>query len=104
MKLKCNCGNIIFDGTDSLPHKGHILADKDLFPILDKLDRLLEKVSKHGRVTDRDYIDVRSNFLGRTIYQCPDCGRIHIWDATIKGAFSFQPEDADVNKRLLEGR
>lgn len=71
MKLKCNCRNTICDGTDSLPHKGHILADKDLFPLFDALDRLLDKVSERGRVTDKDYMDVRGNFPNRTIYTMP---------------------------------
>ena len=105
MKLKCNCGNTIYDGTDSLPHKGHILADQDLFPTFDRLDRLVEKVSERGTVTDEDYVDVRrSHPPTRQIYQCHNCGRILIWDKSIEGAFSFKPEDADVNKGLMQGR
>ena len=105
MKLKCNCGNTIYDGTDSLPHKGYILADEDLFPTFDKLDRLLDRVGNRGCVSDEDYMDARrSHPKTRQIYQCPDCGRIFIWDKTVEGAFSFKPEDGDVNKHLLEGR
>ncbi len=96
---------MIYDGTDSLPHKGYILADQDLIPTFDKLDRLLDKVGIRGRVSSADYMDARySHPHTRQIYQCSGCGRILIWDKKIGGAFSFKPEDADVNKRLLEGQ
>ena len=105
MKLKCNCGNVISDGTDALPYKGYILADEDLFPTFDRLDQLLTTVGDRGHVVDEDFTDARrSHPPTRQIYQCSDCGRILIWDSAISGAFSFRPEDDDVNKRLLEGR
>jgi len=105
MKLKCNCGRTISDGTDALPYKAQILADEDLFPTFDRLDQLLDRVAKRGRVTEGDYMDVRrSHPPTRHIYQCRDCGRVLVWDRTIKGAFSFKPEDTDVTKNLMEGR
>ncbi|MFT5467246.1 MAG: hypothetical protein ACI8UO_002350 [Verrucomicrobiales bacterium] len=105
MQLRCPCGNCIHDGTDCLPYKGYIIPDEDHFPILDGYDALLERVAERGAVEDGDYMDVRRNSAPlRQIYQCSNCGRIFIWDENIEGAFSFKPEDDDINKRLLMSR
>lgn len=104
MKFGCPCGNAIHDGTDFLPHKGHVIPDEDFFSILDNLDALLDRVASRGKVEEADYMAVRqrcSTF--RKIYQCTHCARVFLWDKEIEGAYSFRPEDDDVRSDLLRG-
>jgi DNA-directed RNA polymerase subunit RPC12/RpoP len=105
MQLACTCGNRIHDGTDGLSYKGYVVPDEEYFPMLDGYDVLLDRVANRGSVDEEDYMDIRRNCSARRqIYQCSKCGRIFIWDSDIQGAFSFKPEDDDINCSLLAGR
>ncbi|ETA52166.1 hypothetical protein P279_10105 [Rhodobacteraceae bacterium PD-2] len=42
MKIRCACGATIHDGADALPNKAHVVADRDLFPYLERVDAAIE--------------------------------------------------------------
>lgn len=102
MKLKCPCGKVIHDGTDGLSYKGHIVPDEELFPNFDQCELLLDRVAEKGCVGETDFMDLRKIWAGwRAIYQCPECGRIFVWDRDLQKTFIFAPEEKDINKALL---
>ena len=43
MKIKCQCGAVIVDQTDYLPHKAYIIPDQEWFGILDAIDEAIER-------------------------------------------------------------
>lgn len=105
MKLTCSCGNTVYDGTDSLPHKGHIVPDEDLFSNFDSCDSILDRVAAKGCVDESDYMDLRSLWSSaRPIYQCRECGRVLIWEKSVQGVFSFTPDDQGNPNDLLRSR
>ena len=83
--MRCLCGSIISDNTDFISYKAWYLADQDW-------DDFLESEVPTG---GHDW------GLARTMYQCPDCGRL--WLQGVNGRnLSFFPEAADEEiKRAL---
>lgn len=43
MKFLCECGHPIYDQTDYLPYKAHVISDQDWFNFLDTIDDAIEK-------------------------------------------------------------
>lgn len=101
--IKCKCGNILYDKTDHISYKGHVISDKEYFGIFDLADALIE-----SNDSDRDKLAMSFRInIGcgdcyiklKDIFQCPACGRILLEDN--QGKFcSFFPEDSD-DKQLL---
>ena len=100
-KIACVCGELIPDVGDGQSFKGYILSDKELFPLYDLADEMIE--SDHP---DREELCMtfRSEFgTGyirlKRVYQCFECGRILIENED--GEFSvFAPEGHDDTKVL----
>ena len=75
MHFLCRCGYDIHDTSDNLSYKGTIIADQDI----DTLWSIIEKLEQpHDNKID--VFEQVSDLLRKTIYQCPECGRVYIED------------------------
>lgn len=100
-KILCGCGNIIPDVGDGQSTKGYILSDKNLFPLYDLADKLIESPDP-----DREKLcmtfrkEVGAGYIRlKRVYQCFECGRLHIENDN--GGFTvFAPEKHDNTKVL----
>lgn len=92
-KIVCSCGNVIPDIRDGQSAKGYILSDKELLPLYDLADEMIES-------THPDRVELCMTFrkevgaghiLLKPVYQCFECGRLLIDDGN--GGFAvFAPE------------
>jgi len=83
MKIECVCGSFIYDGTDDLPHKAHIVPDQRWNSLFDKIDDLIEKRCNTATQRNAACTKIRA-LLGeatRQAWQCSACGRLYIDDA-----------------------
>ncbi|MCH5203383.1 MAG: hypothetical protein J1F03_01485 [Oscillospiraceae bacterium] len=95
------CGEILHDNTDYISYKGHILSDKQFFPLLDLADELIEDDSSDREALSmrfRRNIDEYIRF--RCVYQCYNCGRLLV-EGENGEFFFFAPEGHD-NKSLFD--
>ena len=81
MKLRCECGGLIHDTTDGLPNKAELLADQDLFDLVEELEKAPSSSAR-----------ALSAFT-RSIYQCEGCGRLLVPD-TEGRVHAFRPDEA----------
>jgi hypothetical protein len=118
MKIRCDCGHVISDSTDSLPYKCDLLPDDGYWdnihqPILDSvLDyaRCVAAGDREGWLSrnfaenyprdskDESILsDLISAVMSRvpTAYQCTECGNILIPKRDGSGYLGFQPLDDD---------
>lgn len=98
MKFDCTCGASIIDGSDDLPHKAHLIPDQDWFATFDAIDAEVIAPFAAGRMTkDTASHLVRAIALrsARLMYQCRECGRLHVDDHR-KQLQSFVPENDEV--------
>lgn len=99
-RIKCKCGEILLDNTDTISYKGRILSDKQFFPLLDLADEMIESES-----ADREALAMRfrRNICGyirfRDVYQCYECGRLIVQGENGE-FFFFMPEEHDQTKLL----
>ncbi|MDY4413401.1 MAG: hypothetical protein SPE43_03360 [Ruminococcus sp.] len=103
MWIRCKCGNIIHDNTDSIPYKGHIISDKEYFKMLELADELIESPVKNREalvMTFRNNIGAKSYIRIKSIFQCTCCGRLLLEDENNQ-YFSFTP-DGNEKKDLLD--
>lgn len=75
MKIGCKCGAVIPDQTDFLSFKAHLIADRDW-------DDFADASEPHSTI---------DSSLVRICYQCPQCGRLYVEDAS-RNLYSFAPE------------
>ncbi|MBK8804005.1 MAG: hypothetical protein IPN71_18510 [Fibrobacteres bacterium] len=59
MKIECECGKLITDGTDFLRYKGYILADQDHDHFYDAIDEAIEKSGPSAADKENACMDVR---------------------------------------------
>ncbi len=92
MKFTCVCGYIISDNTTNHYCKAHLIADQDIDYLYSDLHNLIEEAFKLGQLNSNT--DDTKNRLSRLqsqkvrlisgyrriMYQCPNCGRLHIND------------------------
>lgn len=80
MKISCSCSNLIIDGTDALPDKGHVIPDRVWFDVFDALDSVITGVADGtvGLNTARSQARAAISRRSRLAYQCGSCGRIHL--------------------------
>ena len=118
MRIRCDCGHVISDTTDSLRYKCDILPDDGYWdnihqPIVEgvlafvaaaKAGNRNEWIAQHfddGYPRDLDDESVISDFIGArisrapTAYQCTECGMILIPSTTNDGYAGFSPVDDD---------
>jgi hypothetical protein len=82
MKITCDCGALIVDQTDTIPHKGHLIPDQEWFPVFDGIDAVIDDLSARRLDAAAACMKVRT-ILGaaaRQIYQCKNCGRLFVDD------------------------
>ncbi len=123
-KLGCKCGHVIRDQTDSLSYKAGFIPDKAFYPLYEEVYRniglFIESIKNNTRdewieafftsdyallnLTDEQIVnDIfdRSYFeTYRTMYQCENCGRIHIQEQRTNYFFSFLPDSAEARNVL----
>jgi len=94
MKIKCTCGEIIFDQTDYLPYKSYIIGDKDYFDFHDKIDEAIQ-----SKEEDREKLsmDVRRAEKSRLAWECNTCGRLYLNDAD-GNLIEYRPENGKANR------
>lgn len=79
MKIECECGTVIVDQTDGLPHKGHVFGDKDWFDFWDKIDAAIENppLAENKQET---VMRIRQSDMSRLVWECHQCGRLYLED------------------------
>jgi hypothetical protein len=83
MKIGCHCGAVIFDQTDDLAHKGHLIPDQNWFETYDAMDAEVIDRLAAGEISKEDaYMQARRviSRFARTVYECRECGRLYIDD------------------------
>lgn len=101
MWIRCKCGNIINDITDSIPYKGHIVSDKEYFKMLDLADEMIESPVKDREALAMTFRTNMGSYIKiKSMFQCNLCGRILIEDENNQYC-SFIPDEHD-NKELLD--
>lgn len=99
--IKCICGEILHDVADDISYKGHILSDKQFFPLLDLADEMIE-----DSAPDREAIAMRfRQNIGkyirfRCVYQCCNCGRLLVEGEN--GEFFYFAPEGHSNTKLLD--
>ncbi|KXX69236.1 hypothetical protein [Flammeovirga sp. SJP92] len=125
-QLKCKCGNVLSDVSDSLPYKGEIIPDRAFYNFLDKVENFIETlieatnsgkriewIRKHfsslSYPEDLDdtqmLCDIHGNYyskIKKDIYQCDKCNRLWIQQNNTETFISFVPEsDGDEWSNVL---
>lgn len=105
MKIQCHCGATISDGTDSLPQKGHLIADQDWFAVLDVIDdRVIAPVASGAVSKEAAFMLFREivSKASRVMYQCSGCGRLYVDDAEGR-LHCYVPSAPGTSKGILRG-
>lgn len=103
MKIWCECGHMIHDGTDGLGHKGHIIPDRRWNELRNAIDDAIEK-GEAPRQREAAAMRIRAllNDMARTAWQCNECGRLYVENAG-RGLRAFLPEGEDEAIGILAG-
>ena len=82
MKINCSCGKQIFDSTDGLPNKAHILPDQDWFFVLDAIDAAIENTGPSPSDKTAACMAIRALITQKTrsAWQCTSCGALYLDD------------------------
>jgi hypothetical protein len=105
MKIDCPCGGVIYDQTDNLPDKAHLIPDQEWFAVLDAIDVVIDKAMAGRSDADTAYIAIRC-LLGtaaRHVYQCRTCGRLFVGDRE-RRLHPFAPASDKIPKEMLWSR
>lgn len=81
MKFLCECGHPIYDQTDYLPYKAHVISNQDWFNFLDEIDDAIEKAGSTPEDKERALMRIRSLAvnLSKSVYQCNECGNVFFY-------------------------
>jgi hypothetical protein len=106
MKISCQCGAIISDNTDNLPHRGYLLPDQEWFATYDAIDDEVIDPLAAGRIEKEAAYWLARSIIGRSarlMYQCRACGRLYIYD--LQGQLQcYLPESEQTPKEILRSR
>jgi hypothetical protein len=107
MKIGCHCENTIFDQTDDMPNKAHLIPDQRWNEMWDALeDQVLTAVAR-GTLSPNDAcFEAMRIALGagmRLMWQCASCGRLYIDDRD-GNLQCYVPSSAETNKQILRAR
>ena len=106
MKIKCHCGEVIFDQTDSVPHKGHLIPDQTWFGLYDAIDAEVISPLAEGRLQEEDASRKAREIImrsARLMYQCRWCGCLYIDDLE-DNLQCFAPASEATTHWALRGR
>jgi len=105
MQIGCHCGATIFDGTDNLPQKAHLIPDQDWLAVCDAIDdQVIDPVADGSLDRQAAYHRAR-HIIGRParrMWQCVACGRIYI-DGHNSELRCFVPADDEPDRAILRG-
>lgn len=100
-RIICKCGEILHDSTDNISYKGHILSDKEFFPLLDLSDELIESKSSDREGLAMEFRRCIGGYIRlKDVYQCYKCGRLLV-EGKNGEFFCFAPEGHS-ETRLLD--
>ncbi len=105
MKIHCECGAVIPDSTDGLPHKGRVIPDQEWHPLKDALEKVIGDVMSRCIDAEAAFMQVHV-LLGdasRLVYQCRNCGRLFINDRQHR-THIYTPASHETGKEILRGR
>jgi len=106
MKIGCHCGATIFDQTDDLPQKGHLIPDQEWFATYDAMDDEVIVPLTEGSIDKERAFHLSRRVISRAsrlIYQCSTCGRLYIDDKQGK-LQCYVPSDDATSKEILRSR
>jgi hypothetical protein len=105
MHINCRCGATIYDQSDGLPFKAHVISDEDWFNLLEAIDDAVEKSGRSSADKERAAMGIRASLgtLSRMAWQCTKCGRVYIDDRS-HVARELTPASNDVPKDLFGTR
>lgn len=88
-KILCDCGEIIFDQTDFIKNKAHIISDQDYMDFFEEVE-------------NKEFLGMTSNAIKyfTEIFQCNNCRGLMILKPDNKKAF-FLPKDKEKSKDIL---
>ena len=105
MKIGCQCGETIFDITDYVPNKAHLIPDQDWFPTYDAIDDEIIDPIADGRLGKEAAYMLARQIISRSarlMWQCATCGRLYIDD--IRGNLQcYVPEREQTDREILRG-
>ena len=79
MKIGCECGAVIVDQTDDLPHKAHLIPDQEWFATYDAIDDEVIDPMADGRLSKEAAYHHSRRIISRSarlLWQCRACGRL----------------------------
>ena len=102
MKIECECGSTIFDGTDDLPHKAHFIPDRRWNALFEAIDDLIEKRCATATQRNAACTKIRSlvGAAARQAWQCSACGRLYVEDVK-RDLQCYVPAGADTLRDLF---
>ena len=105
MKIRCDCGSIVSDQTDNLPHKGRLIPDQEWLAAFDGIDAVIDDVAGGGTTEEDAYMQIRGILLAATrlMYQCAACGQLFVDDRHHQ-LHTFQPASSETCKEILRTR
>ncbi len=124
MHFGCKCENSISDTTDFIPGKAHFIPDMDYYDVVNEIQHYVDRLiaAKEGeefRIVVSEWIklhfgeirpllprDMISFVIGkaqRSMYQCSECGRIHL-DSPIDSQhlISFVPDETPASDEIKQ--
>jgi len=60
MKIGCGCGATIYDNTDYLPWKAHVISDQDWFVIWEEIDKAVEESGSTAKEKEQACMRLRN--------------------------------------------
>lgn len=102
MKIQCDCGRSIHDGTDDLSQKAHFIPDQEWNRLFDALDDLIENRCHTDSQRNATCTRIRSLIgqVARTAWQCTDCGKLFAEDETYQ-LHGYSPATPETAKELF---
>ena len=106
MKIGCHCGATIYDQTDSLPNKAHLIPDQGWEAMWEAMDEQVVRAAAEQRLSVRDAQWTARIILRRATrfaYQCGACGRLYVDDPQ-DNLHCYVPMTPETSKHVLRGR
>jgi len=106
MKIGCYCGATIFNQTDDLPQKGHLIPDQEWFATFDAMDDEVIAPLVDGTIDKEKAFNLSRRVISRgsrLMYQCKVCGRLFVEDSQ-RELHCYLPKDETTSKEILRSR
>ncbi len=105
VKIACHCGEIIFDITDNVPNKAHLIPDQAWYALSDAIDtQIIDALARKTLQPDPAYRRARELLLksSQLLYQCQHCGRLYIDDRD-GNLQCYVPATEETSREILRG-